>query len=83
MAANALENLARWNLQIALLALVAAALVRLLRIDAPVIRHALWRSVVAVCLLLPLLQPWRSTVIDSSTRHIEALEAASATDLVS
>ncbi len=82
MAANALENLARWNLQIALLAIVAAGLVPLLRIHAPVIRHALWRSVVAACLLLPLVQPWRSSVIDSSTLRIEALEAASATGLV-
>ena len=31
MAANALENFARWNLQVALLAIVAAVLVRLLR----------------------------------------------------
>ena len=52
MAANVLENLARWNLQIALLAIVAAGLVPLFRINAPVMRHAFWRSVVAACLLL-------------------------------
>ena len=83
MAANVLENLARWNLQIALLAVVAAGLVPLLRINAPVIRHTFWRSVVAACLLLPLVQPWRSAVIDSSMLRIEALDAATATDLVS
>jgi protein TonB len=82
MAANVLENLARWNLQIALLAVVAAGLVPLLRIHAPLIRHTFWRSVVAACLLLPLVQPWRSTVVDSSMLRIEALDTATATDLV-
>jgi TonB family protein len=82
MAAHAIENLARWNLQIALLVIVAAGLVPLLRLNAPAIRHAFWRSVVVACLLLPLVQPWRSTVIDSSMLRIEALEALSPTDLV-
>ncbi len=82
MAANVLENLARWNIQIALLAVVAAGLVPLLRINAPIIRHTFWRSVVAACLLLPLVQPWRSTVIDPSMLRMDALEAATATGFV-
>ena len=45
---------------------MAAGLVPLLRMDAPVIRHAFWRGVVVACLLLPLVQPWRSTDVDAS-----------------
>jgi TonB family protein len=82
MAANAIENLARWNLQIALLVIVAAGLVPLLRMNAPTIRHAFWRSVVVACLLLPVLQPWRSPIVDSSMLRMAALEALSPTDLV-
>ena len=76
MAANAIENFARWNLQIALLAIVAMVLVRLLRIHAPVLRHAFWRAILVTCLALPLLQPWRSTMLTGSLSAVDGADAA-------
>jgi TonB family protein len=64
MGPNVLDNLARWNLQIVLLTVVAAVVLHLLKVTAPVIRHAFWRMVLLVCLALPLVQPWRSTTIE-------------------
>jgi TonB family protein len=72
MAPNALENLARWNLQIALLAIVAAVLLHVLKVSAPVIRHAFWRTVLAACLALPVVQPWRSTTIETPLQILGA-----------
>ena len=77
MAANAIENFARWNLQIVLLAIVAMVLVRLLRIHAPVLRHAVWRAILVVCLALPLLQPWRSTTLTGSLFVLDGADTVS------
>src|SRR5262245_50830655 len=49
-------NLAAWSLQIACVAAVACALPWIFRLRAPDVRHAFWRSVVALCVLLPLVQ---------------------------
>ena len=81
MAPNLLENLARWNVQIALVAIAAAAVMHLLRIDAPVVRHAFWRLVLVTCLALPVLQPWRSSAIDPSVARMEELDAELPTGL--
>jgi protein TonB len=63
-----LSNLLAWSCQVALIAAVAAALLRLLRVDAPSIRYACWRLVLTACLALPLLQPWKviATPIESA-----------------
>ncbi len=53
------SNLAFWSAQVALLALAAAMLVRLLRIGHPGALLLHWRALLAVSLLLPVLQPWR------------------------
>ena len=79
MPANVLDNLARWNLQIALLALVAALLVRLLKVNAPVVRHAVWRTMLVACLVLPLVQPWRSITLQPVVSLVEEIEAVSLT----
>ncbi len=81
MAPNLLENLAQWNLQIALVAIAAAVVMHVLRIDAPVIRHAFWRIVLVTCLALPVLQPWRSSAIDPSVGRMEELDAELPTGL--
>ena len=81
MAPHLLENLAQWNVQIALLAIAAAAVMHLLRIDAPVVRHAFWRIVLVACLALPVLQPWRSSAIDPSVARMEELDAELPTGL--
>jgi len=76
MAANAIENFVRWNLQIVLLVSVATLVVGLLRIHAPVLRHAVWRAVLVVCLALPLLQPWHSTTLTGSLAALEGADTA-------
>ena len=81
MAPNLLENLAQWNVQIALVAMAAAVVMHVLKIDAPVIRHAFWRIVLVTCLALPVLQPWRSSAIDPSVARMEELDAELPTGL--
>jgi TonB family protein len=56
-----LSNITAWSLQIALLTIAAAILPRVLKFDDPVIRYAYWRTVLALCLLLPFVQTWRLT----------------------
>ena len=54
--------------------IVAAVLLHLLKVSAPVIRHAFWRTVLVVCLALPVVQPWRSTA--DRRRRSRRIEAA-------
>jgi TonB family protein len=58
MAALWLQNLAFYSLQIGLLALTGALLLRVLQIRIPAIRLVSWQLLIAVCLLLPAIQPW-------------------------
>jgi len=39
---------------------------RVLRLRVPRVRHAYWQALLTVCVLLPLLQPWRPEVLESS-----------------
>ena len=55
-----LSNLVAWSLQVALLTAASAVVLALLRVNAPFIRHGWWRAVLALCLILPLLQPWQA-----------------------
>lgn len=50
-------NLLSWGLQVLCLALVGAALPALLRLDAPGVRYAYWRTLLTLGLVLPFLQP--------------------------
>jgi TonB family protein len=52
-----LSNLARWSVQVALLCATVWTLIKLLRVDLPALRHALWRGALVVSLLLPFVQP--------------------------
>jgi TonB family protein len=54
-----LPNLWAYAVQISLLVLTGALLVRILKIDAPRVRLACWRGLLAICLALPLLQSWQ------------------------
>ena len=56
----ALANLACWSLQVAALALAAAAAARWLPIGRPAARLAFAQALLAAALLLPLVQPWRA-----------------------
>ena len=55
-----LMNLMAWNAQIALLTIVAAILLSALGVVAPGIRYAWWRGLLALCLVLPIVQPWQT-----------------------
>ena len=52
------SNVLSWAVQVGLLALAAALLVRFFRIREPRFLLVFWRSLLAVSLALPLLQPW-------------------------
>jgi len=54
-----LENLAAYSLQIALLILAGSVLVYVFRLKSPGVLLVFWQTLLAVCLLLPVLQPWR------------------------
>jgi TonB family protein len=55
-----IENLGAWWLQIAALVAAAALAMLLLRAAAPHARLLCWQCVLAACLALPMVQPWRS-----------------------
>src|SRR6187455_44589 len=67
-----LINLGAWSVQAGVLTLAAMLLDRLLRIDAPVARYALWRLVLLVCLALPLIQPWHTREVAAAPVLIDA-----------
>src|SRR5215469_286575 len=52
------SNLVFWSVQVALLVLAAGLLARVLQLRQPRVLLAFWRSLLAVTLLLPLLEPW-------------------------
>ena len=54
-----LANLFQWCIQVGLITLAAAAVLRMIRIEAPVLRHGFWRVLLAIGLVLPIVQPWR------------------------
>jgi TonB family protein len=92
-----LANLLQWSLQVALLTAVGTALLPVLKIEAPVMRHAFWRTLLVVCLALPLVQPWSvpaptslpiglpqaSTDADTSGPHAAAAAPSTASSLIS
>ena len=56
MDASLLANLLAYSAQIACLAAVGSLLPLLLRIDAADVRHAYWRALLALCVILPWMQ---------------------------
>ena len=54
-----LENLTAYSLQIALLILAGSALVLVFRLRVPGVLLVFWQTLLAACLVLPALQPWR------------------------
>jgi len=52
------SNLVFWSVQVALLVLAAALLSRALKLGQPRVLLAYWRSLLAIGLLLPLIEPW-------------------------
>jgi beta-lactamase regulating signal transducer with metallopeptidase domain len=52
------SNLVFWSAQIALLVLAAGFLPRLFQIRHPRVLLIYWRALLAICLMLPVIQPW-------------------------
>ena len=52
------SNLSFWSAQVAVLALAAGFLPRLLQLRQPRVLLAYWRALLAVAFLLPVIQPW-------------------------
>src|SRR5579859_1752883 len=57
-------NLVSYSAQIAVLVLACAALPRVLGLRSPGIQYLFWRALFAICVLLPLLQPWRHELME-------------------
>src|SRR5271155_628833 len=53
-----LQNLAFYSLQIAVVAVAGGLLMRALQIRIPSARLMCWQALIAICLLLPAIQPW-------------------------
>ena len=52
-------NFLAYCAQVTILVLVCAGLPRLLGLRSPGVQYAFWRTLLVVCLLLPIVQPWR------------------------
>jgi len=61
-----LRDLVAYSIQAAALVGVGVVMARLLRLRVPRVRMAYWQGLVALCLFLPLLQPWRPEVLETS-----------------
>ncbi|MGO8787773.1 MAG: TonB family protein [Terriglobia bacterium] len=59
-------NSLSYCLQVILLVVVGSALPVLFRLRAPRVLLAYWQGLLAICLVLPLLQPWKALAVVSS-----------------
>lgn len=71
------SNLVAASEQAALVVMLASLLVWALRIDAPGVRYGIWRTLAAVCLLLPWVQRHQP----GSTRSVAAVNVVTSTAL--
>ena len=62
-AAMWLRNLEAYGVQAALLILAGGLLARLFRIEQPRAALVYWRTMLVACLLLPLCQPWHTSIV--------------------
>ena len=59
-AAYWLQNLAAWSAQAAALIAAGGLAASVFRLRVPRIKLAYWQALLAICLLLPAVEPWRS-----------------------
>ena len=64
-AARWLGNLAAWSAQAAILIAAASLTAWAFRLRAPRVRLAWWQIVLALCVLLPAVEPWRAAQVAS------------------
>ncbi|HVN82192.1 MAG TPA: M56 family metallopeptidase, partial [Terriglobia bacterium] len=80
------QNLAAYSVQISLLVIAGTAVPWMLRMKTPKAMYAYWRSLLGVCLLLPLIQPWKPVrtkpieVVQSHTVQVQNFRAINSTD---
>jgi TonB family protein len=55
-----LENLAAYSLQVAVLVAAGTALLFLFRLKSPAVLLVFWQALLAICLILPAVQPWQT-----------------------
>lgn len=60
-----LRDLVAYSIQAAALVGVGAVMASLLRLRVPRVRLVYWQALLAVCVFLPLLQPWRPEILES------------------
>lgn len=56
------NNLAAYSVQVALLGIIGTGLAAVLRLRVPKVSLAYWQTLLAACLALPLIEPWKETV---------------------
>ncbi|MEJ2010290.1 MAG: TonB family protein, partial [Acidobacteriota bacterium] len=61
-----LRDLVAYSIQAAAMVGVGVVMARLLRLRVPRVRMTYWQGLVALCLFLPLLQPWRPEVLETA-----------------
>ncbi len=61
-----LRDLVAYSIQAAAIVGVGVVMARVLRLRMPRVRHAYWQALLAVCVFLPFLQPWRPEMLESS-----------------
>ena len=77
-----LDNLLAYSLQIAVLAAAGSVLPFVLKLRHPCVLLHYWQALFGACLLLPMIQPWRSLPVetlslnDIGTVQIQATFAA-------
>jgi TonB family protein len=71
-----LENLTSYSLQVAALIVAATVLITLFRVKTPAVLLAFWQVLLAVCLLLPVIQPWHRQVLRTAPPIIESASLA-------
>ena len=77
-AAAALANVGAYSLQVAFLAVAGGVIARSMRLRLPGAMLAYWQGLLAACLVLPLVQPWRPV----ATRGTVLWEATAGTAAV-
>ena len=60
-----LRDLVAYSIQAAALVGVGTIMASLLRLRVPRVRLGYWQALLAVCVLLPLLQPWRPEILET------------------
>ena len=78
-----LENLAAYSLQVAVLICAGTMLIQLFRLKAPAVLLALWQTLLALCLLLPILQPWQQESQATRSAVVTAIEVPSLPEMPS